>query len=365
MSGWSEFHERHGKGNYTPVFNSFLDAQIADVELELPMRVLAWVQRNSWGRHSDACVTAEGIRAGQTDCARELGILDGKGAPDRRKINAVFQHLAQRGVLRLDGWEIVLIDPAMLNKIPQMSERDARLGEDVAKMSIADYLERVVKVSRPSVYEEYQTVERRYKELRVEFLSELKVLSKQSERGATSEEECREGLGHEIAEGSDNAAKRGPTIPPASLYENGERFYNGASSSFSTIREALTAHGQTDDDVIKQLWESCRKNAKDCRPEEIAHFIQVKAALITKKTRNPVGFLLHSVPKCISPQAIDEYRRSSEQLNAAVAVADPGAWISNEREFTRAELEAWLAEETSESARAAIRARLVGLEEES
>ncbi len=66
MSSWARFYERHSKAHYTPVFNTFLDAQIADVNLDLLVRVLAWVLRNSRGRHSDGVIDAEGMRQSLT-----------------------------------------------------------------------------------------------------------------------------------------------------------------------------------------------------------------------------------------------------------------------------------------------------------
>ena len=69
-------HAKDGKRpSYTAVFNDHLDALIAESEVPLEWRFLAWVWRKSWGHNSDCAVDRIGGKAlGQNDAAEAFGV---------------------------------------------------------------------------------------------------------------------------------------------------------------------------------------------------------------------------------------------------------------------------------------------------
>ena len=52
----------------------------------------------------------------------------------------------------------------------------------------------------------------------------------------------------------------------------------------------------------------------DCRPEEVLYFAQGKASIcVGGRIKNPVGFLLATVPKCFEGPAFTNFRREEER----------------------------------------------------
>lgn len=314
---WNEFWQSHGRQNYTPAFNTLLESLIADPRAPIFCRVLAWVLRNSWGRHSNAVVDESGIRQGQVDCARDLKLLDKHGQPDRRKVNHVFQRWARLKVVSFDGREIVPNDNPLglevgFAQYSPFSDPIWTKGEETVRWTVSLYIEKVWSVAKPLEYAEYQKAEHHYKELRTDLINDYKAYTEMSERGPTSEAACPNGVRQDVGLGDDTASERGTTIASPSLNKNEEPFLNGASSSFSIVRTELERHGNVDDDVLFRLVKSCQQKAPDCTPEEINHFIGEKARLISPRTRNSIGFLLSAVPKCFEGGSFKAFRRQQD-----------------------------------------------------
>lgn len=359
---WNEFWQGHGKQNYTPVFNSFLESLIANPRVPLPLRQLAWVLRNSWGRHSDAVVNEEGVHQGQIDCARDLKLFDRKGQPDRKKVNPGFQQLAVLNLLRFEGRDILPVDnPLGLATFADSSPIVDPLptnGEEGAKLSVSQFVTTVWSTIKPAAYEEYQTVERRFKELRTDILSDFKAYQGKSERGATSSEVCPEGDRHDVGKGSDIVSEGGSTLGTPSLNRTSKRSLNGSAAAFSPSRESKTAELNTPPPITKDsqvstalnryetpdrhtvldLIRACRDRDPSATADEIVKAIHEKG----QRWRGPgLAFFLKTVPPCFpmerrteNPVAEDlpdhvlpsSMRRLRYQLREAEAAldADPG-----------------------------------------
>jgi predicted transcriptional regulator len=102
-----------------------------------------------------------------------------------------------------------------------------------------------------------------------------------------------------------------------------------ASSSSPAVRNALANYGRVDDDILTQLIAACRSYAPDCTDDEIVHFVHEKGQAVKRRdnrVQNPLGFLLTAVPKCFSPQTLQEFRaeqsRESRQSHAKPAYGD-------------------------------------------
>lgn len=102
------------------------------------------------------------------------------------------------------------------------------------------------------------------------------------------------------------------------------------------IWKALRQHSEViDDDGMRNLVAKCRAVAPDCTEEEIAYFIQAKAASGTP--RNLMGFLQTSVPRCFEGSAFREFRaertrkRESERQQHLTAQAETERMLAEQR----------------------------------
>ena len=69
-----------------------------------------------------------------------------------------------------------------------------------------------------------------------------------------------------------------------------------------------------DTEAATLLWNECRLRVPDCRPEEVLYFAQGKASVCAGgRIKNPVGFLLTTVPKCFEGPAFANFRREEER----------------------------------------------------
>ncbi len=69
-----------------------------------------------------------------------------------------------------------------------------------------------------------------------------------------------------------------------------------------------------DTEAATLLWNECRLRVPDCRPEEVLYFAQGKASVCAGgRIKNPVGFLLTTVPKCFDGPAFANFRREEER----------------------------------------------------
>ena len=69
-----------------------------------------------------------------------------------------------------------------------------------------------------------------------------------------------------------------------------------------------------DTEAATLLWSECRLRVPDCRPDEVLYFAQGKASVcVGGRIKNPVGFLLTTVPKCFDGPAFISFRREEER----------------------------------------------------
>lgn len=103
------------------------------------------------------------------------------------------------------------------------------------------------------------------------------------------------------------------------------------------VHEALTHYGLVDDDVTIQLIARCRKEASACTEQEIIDFIHEKGRIVraSRNIRNPLGFLLETVPKCFAGKQYREYKGTQQQSAEEAAAAEAKE---------RAEMNAWRAQ---------------------
>jgi predicted transcriptional regulator len=69
-----------------------------------------------------------------------------------------------------------------------------------------------------------------------------------------------------------------------------------------------------DTEAATLLWNECRFRVPDCRADEVLYFAQGKASVCAGgRIKNPVGFLLTTVPKCFEGPAFANFRREEER----------------------------------------------------
>ena len=69
-----------------------------------------------------------------------------------------------------------------------------------------------------------------------------------------------------------------------------------------------------DTEAATLLWNECQLRVPDCRPDEVLYFAQGKASVCAGgRIKNPVGFLLTTVPKCFEGPAFMSFRREEER----------------------------------------------------
>jgi hypothetical protein len=76
-----------------------------------------------------------------------------------------------------------------------------------------------------------------------------------------------------------------------------------------------------DQPAVDKLVRDCQAKAPDCTGEEIAFFLRQKAQVPRQK--NPVGFLLASVPLCFMGEAFRAWRAAERKARAHAAAAAP------------------------------------------
>lgn len=107
-----------------------------------------------------------------------------------------------------------------------------------------------------------------------------------------------------------------PTVVKMSPYLLDAKTLDRTSSVSDVVRQALSAYGAVDDDVVNQLMAACESYSADCTEEEVAHFIREKGKHVQRRDssiKNPLGFLLTAVPKCFSGLPIEEYRAAQRR----------------------------------------------------
>jgi hypothetical protein len=251
MSKWGDFHGRHSERIYTPVFNGFLEALIANKKAPLFTRVCAWVLRRSWGNHSDSCVNAKGVILTQSDCAAELGLMNRKGKPYRQQVNPVFLALARLKCLKFSGQEIFPIDDPteedFANPSPPVDPSSTNSEENGKVPSFQSFIAEIWASNHPAEYTEYQKTEQHYKELRTGILSEWNAFKEQlSERGKTNGNGASERGGQPVREGDDDASARGATDEEPILKGFKEAKQQASFSPEQQVENAVTESGLAD-----------------------------------------------------------------------------------------------------------------------
>lgn len=380
---FQEFWARHSKLPFTPAYNAFLEALIANKKVPLFARICAWALRRSWGNHSDWPVNAKGVLLTQSDCAAELGFVNAKGKPYRQKVNPVFQELERLNFQKFKGQEMTLIDDPMgigfADSSPKadpyrtFSEEKENNGDFP---SFQSFIAEIWAEKHPVEYKAYQETAQRYKEFRTGMLTEWNALKEEvSERGETNGKARPKGGGQPVREGGDTTSEREATNEEPHPYRGfkQENVNDSSSSVFSVVGEAFRTYASADDDGLTQLINGCRKNAPDCTPEEIAHFVHEKAKLITKRTTNPGGLLLMAVPKCFVGESFAAYRtrqqkaaaKEREQTDRLAAELRAEDLRHNSREWLEEQIEAqraFLKENPRHGATASIKARIAEME---
>jgi hypothetical protein len=307
MTRWNVFFQRHGQASYTPVFNAYLDAQIADPDCPLETRVVAWIIRRSWGNHEDFCTDASGRNLTQTDCARQLGLKD------RRQVNPIFLRLKNSGYVLSEGQAIRPNDnPLGLDS--NVRNRHDFLETKAKVDAYQSFLEEVLAYNEPDVYRTYHEREQAFKEVKIEVLSRYTDYRRKSETGTTNDDA-------NVANRQDTTAETGRPLPSATLLplkplkgESAAAVFPSveeapghraspppaAPSSISgdelrTVREALAHFERPEVADVSKLIRACRKIDPQATAHEIALLIGEKG----RRWRGPgLALFLEVVPAC-------------------------------------------------------------------
>jgi hypothetical protein len=100
-----------------------------------------------------------------------------------------------------------------------------------------------------------------------------------------------------------------------------ESLVQEGQSTTNVVRMALSSNGLVaDSEAVRQLISSCRRAAPDCTGDEIAHFVDLKARAARqagKRVWNPLGLVMHAVPKCFIGEMLEEYRQQRQRAHEA------------------------------------------------
>lgn len=350
MSVWTEFHERHKRQNFTPAFNAYLEAQIDDAKEDIRVRGNAWLLRSAWGNHSDSPVNADGVLQVQADCARRLGV-------DRRVVSPVFQELAERNYIRIEGREITLIDdPRGAFAKPSPDGGPLPTSSEETANGFNYFLEHIWGAVHPTEFQELQELERRHKEIRTRILTEYKAHKQTSERVGQNGEAAR-------PEGSDKPSDRGGQAVGKGAHsdagilisENGklktssssadrekseqttmtkklpkERVNTPSPSEIRLLADALRPYCRPEEAKLIELFRACRRNAPDCTVEEMFDAIHEKGEAI-RTARQPLALAVTAVSRCFEGET---YRRARARRAAA---SQPVATETPEQQIARLE----------------------------
>jgi hypothetical protein len=109
-----------------------------------------------------------------------------------------------------------------------------------------------------------------------------------------------------------------PVAPEKSYLQTAPALFGPVARAFLEIVPG------TEDDAVENLIADCLSRVPDATGAEIAHFLQLKGAYMLRMgtVKNPIGFLLQAVPKCIEGEALRQYRRLEREGREARARAD-------------------------------------------
>jgi hypothetical protein len=96
---------------------------------------------------------------------------------------------------------------------------------------------------------------------------------------------------------------------------------NTSSFVLAALQESMQ-HG--DDDAVRLIVNGCRQVCPDASDEEIVHFIKQHGPRFRqmKMVDNPMGLLIHHLPKCFQGESFAQYRRAEQQRREAAAAEE-------------------------------------------
>lgn len=131
-------------------------------------------------------------------------------------------------------------------------------------------------------------------------------------------------------EGTPLSEQKGAPVSGTQLLEQSERQDSSLpASSSSAIRAALERIAPVvDEAAVRQLQTLCEQAAPTVTLEEIVWLIETKAALVNHRLlRNPLGFLLTAIPRCLEGKGLEALRRYRQaDMPVAGAELEAGAW---------------------------------------
>jgi hypothetical protein len=316
---WGQFWSSHERRPFTPAYNTFLDSLIQNPEIDLLLRVVAWILRTSWGNWVDSCVNSEGVAVLQVDCARDLKLFDKKGEPDRRKVNPIFKLLEERNCIRFEGQEIVVNDNPL--NVP-FAESSLNVGNGVdisGPLGFKEWVGTVWREQEPARFKAYQKAEALRKKLLMQALADYKTYkAEMSETVPTNDEQSPKSERQKDGQGADNSSPTGATNDRASLYQPLKPLIGGSSASafsrsqaappppkktnpgdgvraqaLDAIRAAAQLYGSVDHNKVRELYDLVRERDPQATADEIT---QVMHELGPQKRTPGMEFFIASVP---------------------------------------------------------------------
>lgn len=118
--------------------------------------------------------------------------------------------------------------------------------------------------------------------------------------------------------GSNYGTIPGSNQAPPSINKHIEEKIRTTSSS-AVVQMIQHTFGFADDAAARLITNACRAQTLDATDEEIAYFIQLHGGRIRKMRNvdNPLGLLIHYIPKCFEGEAFRQFREAERQRREA------------------------------------------------
>ncbi|MDQ6665988.1 MAG: hypothetical protein M3Z23_16525, partial [Acidobacteriota bacterium] len=118
--------------------------------------------------------------------------------------------------------------------------------------------------------------------------------------------------------GSNYRLTPGSNQPPSS---NNKKLQENIRTSPSTavVQMIQNIFGFADDDAARLIVTACRAKACDATDDEIAYFVELHGSRIRRMRNigNPMGLLIHYIPKCFEGEAFRHFREAERQRREA------------------------------------------------
>jgi len=114
--------------------------------------------------------------------------------------------------------------------------------------------------------------------------------------------------------GSNYYATPGSNQAPPSINKHSEENTTTTTSS-AVVQIIQHTFGFADDDAARLITSACRAKAPEATDEEIAYFVQLHGSRIRRMRNidNPLGLLIHYIPKCFEGEAFRQFREAERQ----------------------------------------------------